>query len=75
MLERATPYPARFLGGLPPNLPAPFPSEDTGSPKYSMPCGAQEGGPLVELRSLVEPDREKWWKPSEKAGEALHTLK
>lgn len=56
--EPAAPYPARFLGALPPDLPALFPSEDTGSPACSMPCGGQEAGPPVEPRSLVEPFRE-----------------
>lgn len=52
-------YPAHFLGALPPDLPALFPSEDTGSPEYSMPYGGLEAGPLAELRSLVEPARER----------------
>lgn len=56
--EPAAPYPARFLGALPPNLLALFPSEDTGSPECSMPCGGQEAGPPAEPRSLVEPARE-----------------
>lgn len=56
--EPAAPYLARFLGALPPDLPALFPSEDTGSPACSMPCGGQEAGPPAELRSLVGPARE-----------------
>lgn len=57
--EPAAPYPARFLGALPPNLLALFPSEDTGSPECSMPCGGQEAGPPAEPRNLAEPAREK----------------
>lgn len=52
-------YLARSLEGPPLDLPVPFPSEGTGFPEYSMPCGGPGGGHPVGLRSLMAPGQRK----------------
>ena len=54
-VTHSTPYLARFLEAPPQGLPVPFPSEGTGFPMYSTPCGGPVEGPLMELRSLMAP--------------------